>query len=169
MSRVVTISAISTRGGASRMSMPDGSRHSTSARSASAIRSVGRSRIDGASTGHLQQCPQVAELEAAVDEHGPLADLAEGDREIEGDGRLADPALRGEHADDARATVSVACADLWTFWSRVIRSKPGERHREDAVDAPSGIRDDGLLRDGQHDDRDAEAGVVDLLDDLSAP
>ena len=33
--------------------MPDGSRHRTSLRSDSAIRSVGRSRIDGASTGTL--------------------------------------------------------------------------------------------------------------------
>ena len=54
MSRGVIISAISMRGGASRMSMPDGSRHRTSARSDSAIRSVGRSRIDGASTGTLR-------------------------------------------------------------------------------------------------------------------
>ena len=77
MSRVVIISAISTRGGASRMSMPDGSRQSTSWRSDSATRSVGRSRIDGASTRHLEQRPQVAELEAAVDQHGPLAELAE--------------------------------------------------------------------------------------------
>ena len=53
MSRVVTISAISTRGGASRMSIPDGSRQRTSWRSDSATRSVGRSRIDGASTGTL--------------------------------------------------------------------------------------------------------------------
>ena len=47
------ISAISMRGGASRMSIPDGSRQSTSDRSDSAIRSVGRSRIDGASWGTL--------------------------------------------------------------------------------------------------------------------
>ena len=53
MSRVVIISAISTRGGASRMSIPDGSRQRTSWRSDSATRSVGRSRIDGASTGTL--------------------------------------------------------------------------------------------------------------------
>ena len=33
--------------------MPDGSRHRTSPRSDSAIRSVGRSRIDGASAGTL--------------------------------------------------------------------------------------------------------------------
>ena len=52
-SRGVSISAISMRGGASRMSIPDGSRHRTSDRSDSAMRSVGRSRIDGASTGTL--------------------------------------------------------------------------------------------------------------------
>ena len=51
MSRAVIISAISMRGGASRMSMADGSRHRTSDRSDSAMRSVGRSRIDGESTG----------------------------------------------------------------------------------------------------------------------
>ena len=74
--------------------MPDGSRQRTSPRSDSAIRSVGRSRIDGASTGTLQQRAQVAELEAAVDEHGALVELAEGDRQVEGDRRLADAALR---------------------------------------------------------------------------
>ncbi len=49
------MSAISMRGGASRMSMPEGSRQSTSARSVSWIRSVGRSRIDGASAGTLRR------------------------------------------------------------------------------------------------------------------
>ena len=46
----------------------------------------------------LEQRAQVAELEAAVDQHGPLLELAEGDREVEGDGRLADAALRREDA-----------------------------------------------------------------------
>ena len=51
MSRVVTISAISTRGGASRMSMPDGSRHMMSTRSCSRMRSVGRLTMLGATAG----------------------------------------------------------------------------------------------------------------------
>ena len=44
----------------------------------------------------LEQRPQVAELEAAVDQDGPLLELAEGDREVERDRRLADAALRRE-------------------------------------------------------------------------
>ena len=76
--------------------MPDGSRHSTSPRSDSAIRSVGRSRIDGASTGHLEQRAQVAELEAAVDQDRPLLQLGQRDGEVERDRRLADAALRRE-------------------------------------------------------------------------
>ena len=50
---MVTISAISIRGGASRMSIPEGSRHRTSWRSDSWIRSVGRSSSEGASLGTL--------------------------------------------------------------------------------------------------------------------
>ena len=102
-SRAVTISAISTRGGASRMSMPDGSRQSTS-REVRLGDAVGRQvedrrRVDR----HLQERPQVAELEAAVDQDGPLLGLADRHREVEGDRRLADAALRREDAN-TRAT-----------------------------------------------------------------
>ena len=76
--------------------MPDGSRHRTSARSDSAIRSVGRSRIDGASTGTFSSARRSPNWRLPSIEHGPLAELAEGDREVEGDGRLADAALRRE-------------------------------------------------------------------------
>ena len=44
----------------------------------------------------------------------------------------------------------------------------GERHRQDAVDALAGVDLDRVLRDGQDDHRDAEAGLVDLLDELRA-
>ena len=71
--------------------MPDGSRHRTSPRSDSEIRSVGRSRIDGASAGPWSKRAQVAELQAAVDQDGALLELAEGDGEIERERRLADP------------------------------------------------------------------------------
>ena len=57
-----------------------------------------RRRVDR----HLEQRPQVAELEAAVDQDGPLVELAERDREVEGDRRLADAALRREHGQDPR-------------------------------------------------------------------
>ena len=57
-----------------------------------------RRRVDR----HLEERPQVAELEAAVDQHGPLAELADRDGEVEGDRRLADAALRGEDREDAR-------------------------------------------------------------------
>ena len=51
---------------------------------------------------------------------------------------------------------------------RLMRSKPGERHRQDAVDAPLRIGLDGILRHGQDDDRHPEAGFVDLLDEARA-
>ena len=51
----------------------------------------------------LEQRAQVAELEAAVDEHGPLVVLAERHGEVERDRRLADAALGREHAHDPRA------------------------------------------------------------------
>ena len=44
----------------------------------------------------------------------------------------------------------------------------GERHRQDAVDAPLRIGLDGVLRHGQDDDRHAESGLVDLLDEARA-
>ena len=78
MSRAVTISAISTRGGASRMSIPDGSRQRTSWRSDSDD-PVGRQVEDRRGVGgHLEERPEVAELEAAVDQDGPLLGLARG-------------------------------------------------------------------------------------------
>ena len=51
----------------------------------------------------LEQRAQVAELEAAVDEHRPLVALAERHREVERDRRLAHAALGREHAHDPRA------------------------------------------------------------------
>ena len=54
-SRTVIISAISTRGGARRMSMPAGPRHMTLRTSDSCTRSVGRSRIDKTSSGTLSR------------------------------------------------------------------------------------------------------------------
>ena len=76
MSRGVIISAISTRGGASRMSIPDGSRQRTSWRSDSGD-PVGRQVEDrGRVDRHPEERPEVAELEAAVDEHRPLLELA---------------------------------------------------------------------------------------------
>ena len=78
------------------MSIPDGSRHRTS-REVGFGDPVGRQVEDRRRVDRdLEQRAQVAELEAAVDEHGPLAELAERDREVERDGRLADAALRGE-------------------------------------------------------------------------
>ena len=44
----------------------------------------------------------------------------------------------------------------------------GERHRQDAVDATFRVGLDGVLRHGQDDDRHAETGLVDLLDEARA-
>ena len=152
--------------------MPDGSRQRTSPRSDSAIRSVGRSRIDGASTGHLEQRAQVAELEAAVDQHGPLLELAERDREVERDRRLADAALRGEDAHDPRCR-RVACERLELLARpsaiRVIRSKPENGIERTPWMPARRVGLDRVLGHGQDDDRDAELGLVDLLDERRGP
>ena len=128
-----------------------------------AIRSVGRSRIDGASIGHLEQRAQVAELEAAVDEHGPLAQLADGDREVERERRLADAALRARRP---RRSAVVPIGDVARellvdlLRCRVIRSKPVNGIDEHAVDAvASGRRSTGCCGHGQDDDRDVELGL----------
>ena len=154
-SRVVTISAISMRGGASRMSIPDGSRQSTSARSDSAIRSVGRSRIDGASVGTAQERAEVAELEAPVDEDRPVTLPGCGDRKVERNRRLPTPpfgAKTAMHVD--RALPSPASCSLKTWVTLVHEVVAGERHRQDALDAAFGIELDGLLGDREHDHRD---------------
>ena len=106
----------------------------------------------------LQQRAQVAELEAAVDQHGPLVELAEGDREVEGDRRLADAALRREDGHHPRRSRSPAGL-LELLAHRVDPGheiEAGERHREDAVDACLGIGSIGFCGHGQDDDRDAE-------------
>ena len=49
----------------------------------------------------VQQDPDITELERAVDDDHLLAQLADGrDREVDGDGGLADAALRAEYRDD---------------------------------------------------------------------
>ena len=68
----------------------------------------------------------------------------------------------------ARRSPGRARSPCVTCAIRVIRSKPGERHRQDAVDAVLGVDVDRVLGHGQHDDRDAELGLVDLLDELGA-
>ena len=150
--------------------MPDGSRQSTSPEVGFGD-PVGRQvedrrRVDG----HLEQRPQVAELEAAVDQDGALLQLGERDGEVERDRRLADAALGREDADQT-AVVPVAwraSKSLRTWAIRVIRSKP-----ENGIDSTPwmptlGVRLDRVLRHGQDDDRDAELGLVDLLDELGA-
>ncbi len=116
----------------------------------------------------LEQRAQVAELEAAVDQHGPLLELAEGDRQVEGDGGLADTALRGEDRHDARGLDGIGRGRTPSSRAmmRFMRSKP----ENGMVSTPwmplRGIDLDRVLRHGQDDDRHAELGLVDLLDEL---
>ena len=79
--------------------MPDGSRHRTSARSDSPIRSVGRSRSDGRLDRHLEQRAHVAELEAAVDEDRPHAGLAEATARLKASVVLPTPPLGAKTRD----------------------------------------------------------------------
>ena len=60
----------------------------------------------------LEQRAQVAELEAAVDQHGPLVELAERDGKVERDRRLADAALRREDAHDPGRRGARSCLEL---------------------------------------------------------
>ena len=86
----------------------------------------------------LEQRAQVAELEAAVDEDGPLLELAERDREVERDGRLADAALRREDAQMTRVARDRLVAprtSLRDVGDPGHQVEAGERHRQDAVDA----------------------------------
>ena len=151
------------------MSIPDGSRHRTSPRSDSAIRSVGRSRMDGRVGRHLEQRAQVAELDAAVDQHRALVELGEGDREVERDGRLAHAALGREDAHDpGRAGRLARLEVLAHLGDPGHQVEAGERHRQDAVDPGRGVGLDRVLGHGQDDHRDAELGFVDLLDQLGS-
>ena len=98
MSRVVTISAISTRGGAKRMSIPEGSFHRTSARSDSRIRSVGQVEDRRRDGGDAEQAPQVAELQRTVNEADAVT-AAERNGEVVREGGATHAALRREEAD----------------------------------------------------------------------
>ena len=124
-----------------------------------------RRRVDR----HLEQRPQVAELEAAVDEDGARAELAERDREVEREGRLADAALGREHRDHPGRAGGIAdrrvLVDLLEPVDELVAR---ERHRQHAVDPLPDVDRDRLLRDRQHDDGDARARLVELVDERHA-
>ena len=168
-SRAVIISAISTRGGASRMSIPDGSRQSTSWRSDSATRSVGRSRIDGASTGTLRSARRSPNwrLPSISTVRWPCWPSATA--RLNASVVLPTPPFgaKTEKMRDA-PTVVVVSNSLRTGVDPGEQVEARERHREDAVDAGLDVGRDGVLGDGQDDDRDVEVGLVDLLDELEA-
>ena len=65
-------------------------------------------------------------------------------------------------------TECVAANSLRTRGDPVHQVEAGERHREDAVDALRRVDLDRVLRHGQDDDRHAQPGFVDLLDELGA-
>ena len=87
--------------------MPDGSRQRTSPRSDSAIRSVGRSRIEGASVGTFSSARRSPNWRLPSMRTVRWLELAHGDREVEGDRRLADAALWREDRDDAGRAAGV--------------------------------------------------------------
>ena len=99
--------------------MPDGSRHMTS-REVAFLDAVGRQVEDRRRVvRHLEQRPQVAELEAAVDQDGPLLELAMATARLKAMRRLAHAALRREQGvrSPARPVVE-ACS-----WNRVRRCR----------------------------------------------
>jgi hypothetical protein len=131
---------------------------------------VGRQVEDGRRVdGHLEQGPEVAELETAVDQNGPLVRLAEGDRQVERDRRLADTALRREDGIDARRARRRQLGEVLPDLADPIHQvEAGERHREHAVNAPRGVDLDRVLGDGEDDHRDAVPGARDLLGERQA-
>ena len=149
--------------------MPDGSRHRTSPRSDSAIRSVGRSRIDGASTGTLSserrspnwRLPSISTVRCSS---WPRATAR-----LKAIVVLPTPPF-GAKTLMTRVLVKASSASksLRAWAIRVIRSKP-----ENGIDrtpwmpvlASGSI---GVCGHGQDDDRHAELGVVDHLDELEA-
>ncbi len=149
--------------------MPDGSRHRTSARSDSAMRSVGRSSSEGASIGTLSRARMSPNWRLPSMRTVRNGELADRDREVEGERGLADATLGredGDHPGEVRVVGDLRrLADLLEARDQLVA---GERHGQDAVDAVAGVRRHGLLRDGEHDHRDLEAGLVDLGDQVHA-
>jgi hypothetical protein len=95
--------------------------------------------------------------------------LAEGHGQVEGDGRLAHPALGREHGQDLGcADVALLREGLAHVRDAVHQVEARERHRKDAVDPGVRVDRDGVLGNGQDDDRHLEARLVDLLDELGA-
>ena len=131
---------------------------------------VGRQVEDRGGVGrHLQEGAQVAELETAVDEDRALVHLPDRHREVERDGRLAHPALGREDREGPRARgLRVRIEKLADAGDAVDEVEAGERHRQHPVDALCRIGLDGVLRHGQDDDRHAETGLVDLVDEARA-
>ena len=75
--------------------------------------------------GHLEQRPQVAELEAAVDQHRALLELTEGNGEVEREVVLPTPPL-GANTDTTREPPwsAFAAKSLRTWATRVMSSNP---------------------------------------------
>ncbi len=114
-----------------------------------------------------EEAAQVPELDAAIDERRLHPEPGRGGAEVEGDRRLADSALRREDDDEAaRGSLRGGAAALCTDGDPAHQVVAVERHRQDLVDALVGVDGDRVLGDGQHDDRDAGLGLMELLHEL---
>ena len=132
---------------------------------------VGRQVEDGRRVaGDLQQRAQIAELEAAVDQDGALIELAEGDRQVEGDGRLADAAFRREDASSPASTCSGCWASkaLRTESIRDMSSKPENGIARTPWMPASGSVSTGFWGTVRTMTGTPSIGVTDLLDELRA-
>ncbi len=116
---------------------------------------VGRQIEDRWGIGrHPQQRAHVAELEAAIDERGPrLAGLRQGDRKVEGDGRLAHAALGREDREDARSAFGLLGLRLGhDRLQEIDELEAAERHRQHGIDALVRVPGDRVLGHGHDDD-----------------
>ena len=149
--------------------MPDGSRQSTSDRSDSAIRSVGRSRIDGASWGTFsseRRSPNwtLPSMSTVFCPAWPIATARLNAMVV-----LPTPPFGAKIEKTRVASLDELAFELLADpGDPVHQVEPRERHREHAVDAVGRIDLDRVLGHGQHDDRDVELGRVDLFDELGA-
>ena len=150
------------------MSIPEGSRQSTSARSLSAMRSVGQLQDGRCRVGHAQQRANVTELEAAVDEdHLEGRQLRHRHGQVEGHGGLAETTLGRVDGVRPRGQVRRRRAEL------LLRGLDGgheveaaEGHRQDPHDAHAGTHLDRLLGHRQDHDGQVDAGLAHPLGDL---
>ena len=134
------------------------------------MRSVGRSSIDGASTGTLSSARRSPNwrLPSIRTVRGPSWPSATA--RLNAIVVLPTPPLGAKTVIIRAEPVerSLVAASLRTCCEAGDELVAGERHRQHAVDALARVDGDRLLGHGEHDHRDARARLVELVDERQA-